>query len=228
MFIKCSYLLNMGAFFFTLKPTVRIFHRPQVTTMIFWTWRLPCFCEKWTLVTLHDVLLSWLTHTHTHLTRRFPLCRSRRWAQRHTGTSARIPPLTGCCPPAHIHTHKDRHTHGSQPWTWCPCLAVGEHSQPVWVFVRGGLRGDYTSRGADLTEMTLLVGAMTFYRKEQCGRETKLTQTQHTHTQIFKTTSGQQWKQLVLLYETVGCSVVVLLSGCVNVWGRLSEDLRQC
>ena len=108
---------------------------------------------------------------------------------------------TGCCPPAHIHTH------GLQPRTWCPCLTLLA-TPPAWfgslysIQARTGGRteGCYTSWESDWIEMTLLVGTMTFNRKEQQGTKKHQDRQALTHSMATWNRLLQQW-----------------------VWGSLSE-----
>lgn len=126
-----------------------------------WQHRFDWILKFWILSACTCKLFKHM-QTHKHLTRYFPQCKARHWAQRHTGTSSRIPPLL-----AAVH----QHTHGSQPRTWCPCLTVCNAPSLLWVFVQQykcGRRNEgwYTIWGAVvINEMTLQVGMMTFSRK---------------------------------------------------------------
>lgn len=97
---------------------------------------------------------------------------------------------TGSCPPVH------KYTHGSQPWTWCPCLTVGNTPSLLWVFVQhAGQRrreawGLLHNHAGQLSWLRwLLVGTMTFNRKDHLGEkhqegEPHTSKHTHTHTEL--------------------------------------------
>lgn len=111
---------------------------------------------------------------------------------------------TGSCPPVH------KYTHGLQPWTWCPCLTVGNTPSLLWVFVQhAGQRrredwGLLHNHAGQLSWLRwLLVGTMTFNRKHRLGEK---------HQQDL----GQWWKQIFQSHQRVGYSFPLLpLSVCL-------------
>lgn len=139
-----------------------------------------------------------LLNTYTHLTRRFPLCKARRWAQRHTGTSSRIPPLLAA---VHQHTHMAcSHGHGVH-------ASLSATPQPALGRAGGRTEGYYTIWGADLIETT---ERWHLTEKSSWQRQTDL-------YGDFRTLV----KQIFLLHQRVGYSFLVVLSVCVEGWGSL-------
>lgn len=141
-----------------------------------------------------------LLNTYTHLTQHFSLCRARRWAQRHTGTSSRIHTLLSA-----VHQHTYTHT-----WLTAMDMVSGASPSPparlgfcCKMQARGGRTGGYYTSGTwvgwtDWIEMILLVGMMTFYREVQQAST-------HTHTIA---TSGW-WENRSYFSRMLGCTFVL-------------------
>lgn len=112
---------------------------------------------SWSMNVCHSVSCAFKPlNTYTHLTQHLSLCRARRWAQRHTGTSSRIPLLSAVH--QHTYTHMARsHGHG---------VHASLSAMPPAHFGFVCNTGYYTSGGVDWIEMILLVGTMTFYRRQ--------------------------------------------------------------
>lgn len=126
-----------------------------------------------------------LLNTYTHLTQHFSLCRARRWAQRHTGTSSRIHPLLSA---VHQHTYTHMaHSHGhgvraspSPPARLGFCCKKqarggrtgGYYTSGTWVGWTDWIEIDSTSRYDDILQ------------RSSTGRHDKLT---HRHYSNFWT-----------------------------------------
>lgn len=118
---------------YTETKTLRTFHKPQVTMMIFQDrfCTVPCFHSAWIWATVHHVHVSYLTHTHTP-SPTFPTMQGQTLSSEAHWDIFQNSSSTSCCPSAHTHTWLAAMDMVSMPH----CL---QRPSPLWIEQEGGL-----------------------------------------------------------------------------------------